>query len=122
MERKRLNMNKTEKTITDNTVNPDILKYTVGDDPVLDRDLVYWDCLGTAAHVRMLSEMELETPIVTDDEARKVVSARKSILASVAMTRLPSISVCISETKFSRRKARRWRFARRLWKWDARTP
>ena len=74
-------MNKTEKTITDNTVNPDILKYTVGDDPVLDRDLVYWDCLGTAAHVRMLSEMELETPIVTDDEARKVVEALNDVIA-----------------------------------------
>lgn len=75
-------MNKTEKTITDNTVNPDILKYTVGDDPVLDRDLVFWDCLGTAAHVRMLSEMELETPIVTSEEACKVVKALNDVIAS----------------------------------------
>ena len=27
---------KTKKTITDNTVDPDILRYTVGDDVVLD--------------------------------------------------------------------------------------
>ena len=47
---------KTEKTITGD-VDPDVLEYTVGDDPVLDMDLVRWDCLGTAAHVTMLSEM-----------------------------------------------------------------
>ena len=32
---------KTEKTITGD-VDPDVLDYTVGDDPVLDMDLVTW--------------------------------------------------------------------------------
>ena len=63
---------KTKKTITDNTVDPDILAYTVGDDPVLDRDLVVWDCMGTAAHVTMLARMRLKTPVVTKDEAKAV--------------------------------------------------
>ena len=49
---------KTKKTITDNTVDPDILRYTVGDDVVLDLALAKWDCMGTAAHVTMLSEMK----------------------------------------------------------------
>ena len=64
---------KTEKTITDATVDPDILAYTVGDDPELDQKLVLWDCLGTAAHVTMLSEMKgLKKPIITKKEAAKV--------------------------------------------------
>ena len=37
---------KTKKTITDSTVDPDILRYTVGDDPVLDLALAKWDCMG----------------------------------------------------------------------------
>ncbi len=63
---------KTKKTITDSTVDPDILAYTVGDDPVLDRDLVVWDAMGTAAHVTMLSEMKLKRPVVTKAEAAHV--------------------------------------------------
>ena len=43
-------MKNVEKTITGN-VDPDILEYTVGEDPVLDRALVKWDAAGTAAHV-----------------------------------------------------------------------
>ena len=46
---------KTKKTITDSTVDPDILRYTVGDDPVLDLALAKWDCMGTAAHVTTLN-------------------------------------------------------------------
>ena len=61
-----------KKTITDRTVDADVLTYTVGDDPILDLDLVEWDCMGTAAHVTMLSEMELKKPIVTPAEAAKV--------------------------------------------------
>jgi len=64
---------KAKRTITDNQVDPDILSYTVGDDTVLDQKLVLWDCLGTAAHVTMLSEMKgLKKPIVTKAEAAKV--------------------------------------------------
>ena len=64
---------KNKKTITDNTVDSDILKYTVGEDPVLDLALVKWDCMGTAAHVTMLSEMKgLKRPVVTPAEAAKV--------------------------------------------------
>ena len=62
-----------KKTITDKTVDADVLAYTVGDDPVLDLALAKWDCMGTAAHVTMLSEMKgLKRPIVTKAEAAKV--------------------------------------------------
>ena len=71
---------KTEKTITGD-VDPDVLDYTVGDDPILDMDLVRWDCLGTAAHVTMLSEMPVEPPVVTKDEATRVRAALASVVA-----------------------------------------
>ena len=63
---------KTKKTITDNRIDPDVLSYTVGDDPVLDLELAVWDCMGTAAHVTMLSEMKVKSPIVTRQEAATV--------------------------------------------------
>ena len=62
---------KTQDTVT-GKVDPDVLAYTVGDDPVLDLDLVAWDCLGTAAHVTMLSEMPVSPPVVTKEEAERV--------------------------------------------------
>jgi argininosuccinate lyase len=67
-------MKNVEKTITGN-VDPDVLEYTVGDDPVLDRELVKWDAAGTAAHVTMLSRMKMPKgvpPVVTPAEAAKV--------------------------------------------------
>ena len=70
---------KTEKTIT-GEVDPDVLDYTVGDDPVRDRARVRWDCLGTAAHVTMLSEMPVEPPVVTKDEAAKVRAALAAVV------------------------------------------
>ena len=64
---------KNAKTITDSTIDPDVLAYTVGDDPILDLNLAVWDCMGTAAHVTMLSEMKgLKRPIVTKGEAATV--------------------------------------------------
>ena len=67
-------MKKTEKTIT-GSVDPDVLEFTVGDDPILDRELVKWDAAGTAAHVTMLSRMKMPKgvpPVVTPAEAAKV--------------------------------------------------
>lgn len=73
---------KTKKTITDNRIDPDVLTYTVGDDPVLDLALAEWDCMGTAAHVTMLSEMKLKRPVVTKTEAAKVRRALGKVAAS----------------------------------------
>ncbi|MGN0853497.1 MAG: argininosuccinate lyase [Kiritimatiellia bacterium] len=71
---------KTEKTITGD-VDPDVLDYTVGDDPVLDMDLVRWDCLGTAAHVTMLAEMPVVPPVLTREEASRVRAALADVVA-----------------------------------------
>ena len=71
-----------KKTITDSTIDQDVLTYTVGEDPVLDLKLAKWDCMGTAAHVTMLSEMKgLKKPIVTKKEAALV---RKELARIVA--------------------------------------
>ena len=71
-----------KKTITDRTIDADILAYTVGDDLVLDLALAKWDCMGTAAHVTMLSEMKgLKRPVVTKAEAAKVRKALGEIVA-----------------------------------------
>ena len=71
---------KTKKTITDNTVDPDVLRYTVGEDPVLDLELAVWDCMGTAAHVTMLSEMKVKPPVVTRAEAKAVKAELANIV------------------------------------------
>ena len=74
---------KIEKTITDSRVDKDVLQYTVGEDPVLDMELVRWDCMGTAAHVTMLSEMKgLKRPVVTTAEAARVRKALANVVAS----------------------------------------
>ena len=74
-----------KKTITDNTIDSDVLTYTVGEDPVLDLALAKWDCMGTAAHVTMLSEMKgLKRPVVTRAEAAKVRKALARIAKSAA--------------------------------------
>ena len=70
-----------KKTITDSTIDADVLTYTVGEDPVLDLALAKWDCMGTAAHVTMLSEMKgLKRPIVTKTEAAQVRKALARIV------------------------------------------
>ena len=79
-----------KKTITDNTVDADVLSYTVGDDPVLDLALAKWDCMGTAAHVTMLSEMKLKRPVVTKAEAAKV---RKALAGIVALAEKGKFSI-----------------------------
>ena len=76
-----------KRTITDNTVDPDVLTYTVGEDPVLDLALARWDCMGTAAHVTMLSEMRLARPVVTKAEARRVRRELARIAALAAAGR-----------------------------------
>ena len=63
-----------KKTMTDSTVDPDVLAYTVGEDTVLDLALAKWDCMGTAAHVTMLSEMKgLKRPVVTKADQRLII-------------------------------------------------
>ncbi len=63
-----------QKTIV-GKIHPDVLAFTVGKDRVLDLDLAVWDCLGTAAHVTMLSKMRVKPAILGTEERNLVVSA-----------------------------------------------
>ena len=51
-------------------------EFTVGDDPVLDRDLVYWDAVGSMAHARMLASIG----ILTDAEAQRLCACLREII------------------------------------------
>ena len=70
---------KNQKTIV-GKIHPDVLMFTVGKDPVLDLDLAVWDCLGTAAHVTMLSKMRVTPKIFSTEERDRVVAALADIV------------------------------------------
>lgn len=56
------------------SIDPDVLTFTVGKDPVLDLDLVEWDCLGSAAHVTMLSKMPYQPRLFSAADRDDVVA------------------------------------------------
>lgn len=58
----------------------DILRFTVGRDPVLDTALVEADCLGTAAHVTMLASLNVHPAILSRSERSRVVAALLRIM------------------------------------------
>ena len=62
-------------------INPDVLTFTEGKDPVLDLALAEVDCIGTAAHVTMLSRMDYTPTLFTDDQRRAVIAALRDIIA-----------------------------------------
>jgi len=69
---------KKQKT-TVGTINSDVLAFTAGRDVELDIHLIKADCLGTAAHVTMLSEME--PPVLTKTARIKIIRELKKIIA-----------------------------------------
>ena len=54
-------------------VRPDVLEFTAGADRYLDMALVEADCIGTAAHVTMLSRMPLRPAIIGERDRRRVI-------------------------------------------------
>jgi len=58
-------------------VDPDVLAYTAGRDRVLDLELVEADCMGSAAHVTMLSRMPGKGVGITPEDAERVVGQLK---------------------------------------------
>ena len=57
---------KGEKTLI-GAIDADVLKYTVGDDPVLDLRIAEYDAVGSAAHATMLARMRVNPAILTKD-------------------------------------------------------
>lgn len=62
-------------------IHPDVLAFTEGKDPVLDLALAEVDCLGTAAHVTMLSRMAYTPVLFTEEQRVAVIQALKEIIA-----------------------------------------
>jgi len=62
-------------------VDAEVLEFTVGNDPETDLLLAVADCIGTAAHVTMLSRMPVNPPVFTKAAAKKVVAELARIMA-----------------------------------------
>ena len=61
-----------KKATTVGVVDATVLEYTAGRDCELDLALVEADCMGTAAHVEMLSRVPVKPAILTAKEAKAV--------------------------------------------------
>lgn len=60
------------KQTTVGNIDDEILAFTAGKDLVLDLQLAEADCIGSAAHVTMLSRMPVTPPVLTPEEAASV--------------------------------------------------
>ena len=71
---------KKSHTTTVGTIDEEVLAFTAGDDLIRDRELVEWDCLGTAAHVTMLSRMRVKPRLFSVAERKQVIAALSEII------------------------------------------
>ncbi|NKB23002.1 MAG: argininosuccinate lyase [Kiritimatiellae bacterium] len=70
---------KPTKTLVGN-IDKDILAYTAGRDVELDVSLIEADCMGSAAHVVMLSQMPLKPALISKSQENKIIKALVSIM------------------------------------------
>ena len=68
------------KKTTVGNIDQQVLAYTAGRDIQLDQALIRIDCIGTAAHVTMLSEMALEKPILSVGERDQIIAQLQVIM------------------------------------------
>lgn len=71
-------MSKQKTTV--GTVDNDVLAFTAGRDVELDYNLIEADCIGSAAHVTMLSKMPVEPALITAEERDAVVNELVGII------------------------------------------
>ena len=62
------------------TINNEVLAFTAGRDVELDHALITVDCIGTAAHVTMLSKMPVKPKLITEAERKKVIAGLVEII------------------------------------------
>ena len=62
------------------TIDNEVLAFTSGRDVELDLALVAVDCIGTAAHVTMLSRMPVTPKPITEEERRQVIGGLIEII------------------------------------------
>jgi argininosuccinate lyase len=80
-------LNSKARTTTVGVVRTDILDFTVGRDRQLDMALLNADCIGTAAHVTMLSRMPVKPSVFTAPQCAKVIRALGQIMIASARGR-----------------------------------
>jgi len=61
-------------------MDPEVLVFTAGKDALLDTVLVEPDCIGSAAHVTMLSRLRLKRAVFKPAEAKRVVAELVKIM------------------------------------------
>lgn len=64
-------------------IDPEVLMFTVGKDVILDLALAEADCIGTAAHVVMLSRMPVKPAVIKQSEKKKIIVELVDIIARV---------------------------------------
>jgi argininosuccinate lyase len=69
-----------QQKTTVGVIGDDTLAYTAGRDVVLDLNLVQADCLGSAAHVTMLSRMPVRPKLFTPAERKQVIAGLVQVL------------------------------------------
>ncbi|MBN2301109.1 MAG: argininosuccinate lyase, partial [Lentisphaerae bacterium] len=69
----------TEKTIV-GAMDSEALKFTVSSDVVVDAVLTEVDCIGSAAHVTMLSEMANGRKLFTSEQKQRVINEYVNIM------------------------------------------
>lgn len=62
------------------TINNEVLAFTAGRDVELDHALITVDCIGTAAHVTMLSKMPVKPKLITEVERKQVIAGLVEII------------------------------------------
>ena len=62
-----------KRNTTVGNIDAEVLAFTAGQDVRLDQELVEADCLGTAAHVTMLSRLPLRKKIFTKTDRKKIL-------------------------------------------------
>jgi argininosuccinate lyase len=62
------------------TINNETLAFTAGRDVELDHALITVDCIGTAAHVTMLSKMPVKPQLITEAERKQVIEGLVEII------------------------------------------
>ncbi|MCB9464402.1 MAG: argininosuccinate lyase [Candidatus Eisenbacteria bacterium] len=67
------------------TVDQAVLEFTVGEDPVLDKELLPFDCIASAAHARVLEEMDL----FEGDEFERISAALREAFAKSINGEIP---------------------------------
>ena len=75
-------------------IHPTALAYTAGRDVELDLTFVEADCLGTAAHVTMLSRMPVKPSVFSAKQAKQVV---QELIAIIGMSRAGKFKIRVAD-------------------------